>query len=364
MQPRGPIARIGSQQLSSIDLARLSARPLDNLVLAEGIVGSESTMRRARSEGLEAENDQLRETIEAQRQRILSLQKALRSGSKIHSFLMLSEKMPSIEIIHHILNEVQLCMGSGQYVGILRYMDETKLKVLAFSDTNRLNTTEEIRTKIHELLNSIAQESYEAKQTLAGLVLQDSTTILSPEILALDKFNGALKETGLEPVASLAVKEPIEASNGKQKAFAVITVYRVAEDKPAGILTNRDVANFEEYLASPGVANVIKSAVLLKQLRDEYAKRAQAQMSDLNLASLHQRSLLPAQSTHADGVEISAITKPTIKVGGDIYYFMQVGDITRVWVIDVVGKNVSASILAGPLQVLLYTASEMRKEDG
>lgn len=101
------------------------------------------------------------------------------------------------------------------------------------------------------------------------------------------------------------------------------------------------------------LANIIAVAVQNRQLERENQRR-QRIFQELRMASKMQEMLLPKSLPNNKSLQISAIYKPHLMVGGDFYDVIEINDNETVMcVADVSGKGLSAAILMANFQANL-----------
>jgi len=95
------------------------------------------------------------------------------------------------------------------------------------------------------------------------------------------------------------------------------------------------------------------TALSSSRLHEEALERRRLE-EELAVARRIQASLLPSRVPDADGVEIAALTRPCLEVGGDFYDFLDWGpEGVGLAVADVSGKGVPAALLLSNLQATL-----------
>jgi serine phosphatase RsbU (regulator of sigma subunit) len=95
------------------------------------------------------------------------------------------------------------------------------------------------------------------------------------------------------------------------------------------------------------------TALSSSRLHEEALERRRLE-EELAVARRIQASLLPASVPEADGLEIAAVTRPCLEVGGDFYDFLDLGDeALGLAVADVSGKGVPAALILSGLQATL-----------
>jgi sigma-B regulation protein RsbU (phosphoserine phosphatase) len=99
------------------------------------------------------------------------------------------------------------------------------------------------------------------------------------------------------------------------------------------------------------------TALSSSRLHEEALERRRME-EELSVARRIQASLLPSEVPQPDGVEIAAITRPCLEVGGDFYDFLDFGEAgLGLAVGDVSGKGVPAALLLSSLQATLRAAA-------
>jgi sigma-B regulation protein RsbU (phosphoserine phosphatase) len=79
----------------------------------------------------------------------------------------------------------------------------------------------------------------------------------------------------------------------------------------------------------------------------------------MDVARLIQTRLLPEKSPHVEGFDISGFSRPALQVGGDFYNVIAVSEeSTFVWVGDVSGKGLPASLTMANSQAVLHSHAE------
>lgn len=76
----------------------------------------------------------------------------------------------------------------------------------------------------------------------------------------------------------------------------------------------------------------------------------------IGVAGEVQRQLLPARAPEAPGYDLAAACHPALEVGGDFYDWWRAGDSLRLVLADVMGKGLSAAIVAAAVRAMLRAA--------
>jgi serine phosphatase RsbU (regulator of sigma subunit) len=91
-------------------------------------------------------------------------------------------------------------------------------------------------------------------------------------------------------------------------------------------------------------------------------KEGNRMMSELDLASEIQRSILPRAIPMVDKLDVAARTRPAEEVGGDSFGFMQKGRQTFLYLGDVTGHGAPAGLIMMMVNTLLYVYLEMSND--
>jgi len=138
-------------------------------------------------------------------------------------------------------------------------------------------------------------------------------------------------------------KEYLLVSSHKQKPIA----YALVRDKK----NNKDRKNFVTTLT-----NIIAVAIENKKLFKRQLEQ-QRYRKEVELASEVQKMLIPGKIPRSSQIEISAIYKPQLNVGGDYYDFIEKTKTQYFFCIaDISGKGVGAALLMANFQASLRHA--------
>jgi hypothetical protein len=88
-------------------------------------------------------------------------------------------------------------------------------------------------------------------------------------------------------------------------------------------------------------------------------KDRQRMLNELNLAAQLQRDILPSQTPHVPGLQISARTKPATEIGGDIFNFITLQDKTYIYIGDATGHGTVAGIVMTIVNALVTVFSDV-----
>lgn len=88
-------------------------------------------------------------------------------------------------------------------------------------------------------------------------------------------------------------------------------------------------------------------------------KDRQRMLNELNLAAQLQRDILPSQTPHVPGLQISARTKPATEIGGDIFNFITIKDKTYIYIGDATGHGTVAGIVMTIVNSLITVFSDV-----
>jgi len=150
------------------------------------------------------------------------------------------------------------------------------------------------------------------------------------------------------------------------KTKSCLTVPLIVENKKLGVvqvINKRDNSHFNErdeilLTEFSNTAGIIINKALLHQKIVENEKIK----TDLELASLIQKRLLPQNSFYLKGVKIKGFYKPAMFVSGDYYDYIKISNNHVLFVLgDVSGKGAQASLLMASLKSFINTSCETNK---
>jgi sigma-B regulation protein RsbU (phosphoserine phosphatase) len=181
---------------------------------------------------------------------------------------------------------------------------------------------------------------------IVGTVARTGRPIILSDPYSDRRFNPRFdRETGFKTRSLLTV--PVRDRGGELVAVLQLLNHR-------GHPFNKDDAAF---LGELGVPFAI--ALCTAQMHKQVVER-ERMMEELRLAAEIQRTMQPMDLAHVSGLDIHALFRPCLEVGGD-YFDLIPTDRGTWWLVvgDVSGKGVSAALVASNLQAFLWS----RKND-
>lgn len=142
----------------------------------------------------------------------------------------------------------------------------------------------------------------------------------------------------------------------------MFTVYH--KNKPLAVVftsklnTEWDVDKASKLIFIRTITNIVIVAIENKRLFKKQLRQVQME-KEMDLASKMQNMLIPQQLPNNEHLNISAIYKPHLNIGGDYYDVIQVNENEILACIaDVSGKGISAALLMANFQALLRLLSK------
>lgn len=244
-------------------------------------------------------------------------------------------KVESVEQLLPLLIDLAAEVTCAEASSILLYNPDTH--TLDFFST--LN--EPLGGKVNVLKEKI---SLNLGEGIAGTVAQTRQSLNVPDVSKDPRFfKKADESTGFITRAILCL--PIVHN---EELLGVVEVLNPKHKKSFDADDQEILACFADLA---GVA-IIRSKLLEIRIRQE---KFQAQ---LTAASQIQKHFLPSLPDLGPGCGVWAMTKPAMSVGGDFYDFIHLGDGSWIiYVVDVAGKGLSASLVMSALWSNMRTAA-------
>lgn len=208
--------------------------------------------------------------------------------------------------------------------------------------------------------------------------LQAANAILKDEYKIRIATSGAkaLELAGMQPPPNLILLDVMMPEMDGYEVCARLKSNPETRDIPVIFLTGLTEASDEtrgfevgavDYIHKPFSPAVVKARVrthlMLRQARQQLAGQLKAINDELEMARQIQLSILPAETPHMDGLDVSARYVPMSSVAGDFYDFIRVDSKhLGILIADVSGHGLSAALIASMLQVAL-TAQHGRADD-
>jgi len=208
--------------------------------------------------------------------------------------------------------------------------------------------------------------------------LQAANAILKDEYKIRIATSGAkaLELAGMQPPPNLILLDVMMPEMDGYEVCARLKSNPETHDIPVIFLTGLTEASDEtrgfevgavDYIHKPFSPAVVKARVrthlMLRQARQQLAGQLKALNDELEMARQIQLSILPAETPHMDGLDVSARYVPMSSVAGDFYDFIRVDSKhLGILIADVSGHGLSAALIASMLQVAL-TAQHGRADD-
>ncbi|KUO51572.1 MAG: hypothetical protein APF76_13025 [Desulfitibacter sp. BRH_c19] len=142
----------------------------------------------------------------------------------------------------------------------------------------------------------------------------------------------------------------------------LITALNDKENKIRGIEVGAD-----DFLTKPvdriELLTRVKSLLLTKSLHDDLEHHYKLLKKELAMAKYLQESILPHSVPDIDSLDIAVFYEPSIEIGGDFYYFMEIDDDNLgVFLADICGHGVSAAMKSMVLKDRLFQNRHLWKD--
>ena len=142
----------------------------------------------------------------------------------------------------------------------------------------------------------------------------------------------------------------------------LITALNDKENKIRGIEVGAD-----DFLTKPvdriELITRVKSLLYTKSLYDDLAHHYRLLKKELAMAKYLQESILPHSVPEIDSLDIGVFYEPSIEIGGDFYYFMEIDeDNLGVFLADICGHGVSAAMKSMVLKDRLFQNRHLWKD--
>ena len=180
---------------------------------------------------------------------------------------------------------------------------------------------------------------------IAGTVAKTGETVNIRDAHEDKRFYPGIDErTGFRTRSMICA--PMRDGRGK-----IVGVFQLM-NKRRGFFTRHDV-EFLETLSVHAALAIDKARLHQEALEKELIDK------EIEIAVKIQQLLLPERIPSLDGFEISAVTIPSKRVGGDFYDVIKLGDQKTLLVIaDVSGKGIPAAMLVSTMQAWLHAFIE------
>ncbi|MBS3970913.1 MAG: response regulator, partial [Clostridia bacterium] len=186
-----------------------------------------------------------------------------------------------------------------------------KNKILIVDDdTMNLNLLEAFLTA--------ANENYELISAANGSQALEKVAKYNPDLVLLDIM---MPEINGFDVCSIIKNNPAT----RFLPVILITALNDRENKIKGIEVGAD-----DFLAKPvdriELITRVKSLLLTKSLHDDLENHYKLLKKELAMAKYLQESLLPKSVPDMASLDIAVFYQPSIEIGGDFYYFMDIDE--------------------------------------
>jgi sigma-B regulation protein RsbU (phosphoserine phosphatase) len=191
---------------------------------------------------------------------------------------------------------------------------------------------------IHLSARDVGQAGFRLAHVRSG-----ATTTMPPPLPP--EINSALMETGEAVFGAAGMYAPM-VDRGE-----VLGIIHVASDERTGRFTRADL-DLLNGMAAP-------AAMMLQNASMHERSLAQDRLNyDLELAAQIQKSFLPREVIHVEGIELFAEYRAAYSVGGDFYdVFWVAPDRLGVFVGDIAGKGVAGALLMARISSELRVAA-------
>ena len=255
-----------------------------------------------------------------------------------------SESQRKLRVLLQVVEKVRSVLELGQ---LLREVLELVFEIFKPERGVILMLDPKTNTLLPRAVKTSDADDISISRTIVQQVINDRMSLLISDAVADQRFHG------VESIVAQHIRSSMCAP-----LFAQNTVFGVLYIDSLSYKVDYSQADLELLTAitdqaALAISNALLHQSLLEQNRLEH---------ELEIARSIQMNLLPRRPPIVPGFEISAISLPAKRVGGDYYDFMEIdSDRLGVAVADVSGKGVAAAILTASVRAALQVEASTRE---